>query len=68
MLDGVYVDGEFFPLTAPSETQLLRIATEVTRKVLVHFGEDEFGESEKDSVMTYLAAASAQGKIALGHQ
>ncbi len=67
MLDGVYVDGEFVPLPAPTEAELLKIAHKVSRKVLGHLGEEDVAEPEDDSVMPYLAAASAQGKIAMGH-
>lgn len=66
MLDGVYLEGEFFPLPAPSEDELIKMASEVSRKVLAHLGEDELLEPQDDSVMPYLAAASTQGKIALG--
>lgn len=67
MLDGVYVDGEFFSLPAPSEDELIKMASDLSRKVLAHLGEEEeLLEPHDDSVMPYLAAASAQGKIALG--
>ncbi|MCB9707253.1 MAG: transposase [Myxococcales bacterium] len=36
MLDGVYIHGEFFPLPAPSDDELIKMASDLSRKVLAH--------------------------------